>query len=222
MKRAVDELGVTEKVSESKSEADYEPNISNFVSQDCDLIIPVGFLLDSATQTSAKANPDQHYAIVDVDFFDTAAKTDITYDNVEELTFKTDQAAFLAGYTAAGMTKSGKVGTYGGIQIPTVTIFMDGFLAGVQQYNKDNSKNVEVLGWDGTTACSPATSTTRTRARTPPSHSSTRAPTSSCRWPDRSVRGRSPTSRRSTIPTSRSSGSTWTAAPRCPMTASTS
>ena len=151
VKRAVDELGVTEKVSESKSEADYEPNLSNFVSQDCALIIPVGFLLDSATQTSAKANPDQQYAIVDVDFFDTAAKTDITYDNVEELTFKTDQAAFLAGYTAAGMTKSGKVGTYGGIQLPTVTIFMDGFLAGVQQYNKDNSTNVEVLGWDGTT-----------------------------------------------------------------------
>jgi basic membrane protein A len=151
VKRAVDELGVTEKISESKSEADYEPNIANFVSQDCDLIIPVGFLLDSATQTAAKANTDQHFAIVDVDFFDTAAKKDITYDNVEELTFKTDQAAFLAGYTAAGMTKSGKVGTYGGIQIPTVTIFMDGFLAGVQQYNKDNSKNVEVLGWDGTT-----------------------------------------------------------------------
>ena len=37
------------------------------------------------------------------------------------------------------MTKSGKVGTYGGIKLPTVTIFMDGFLAGVQQYNKDNS-----------------------------------------------------------------------------------
>ena len=49
------------------------------------------------------------------------------------------------------MTKSGKVGTYGGIQIPTVTIFMDGFLAGVNQYNKDSNKSVQVLGWDGKT-----------------------------------------------------------------------
>ena len=58
-------------MSESRTEADYEPNLSNFVDQDCDLIIPVGFLLDGATQTAAEANPDQHFAIVDVDFFDT-------------------------------------------------------------------------------------------------------------------------------------------------------
>jgi basic membrane protein A and related proteins len=151
VKRAVKELGVEEKLSQSQSEADYEPNINNFVNGDCDLIIPVGFLLDQATQDAAKANPDQHFAIVDVDFFDTDKGEDISYDNVEELTFKTDQAAFLAGYAAAGMSKSGKVGTYGGIQIPTVTIFMDGFLAGVNQYNKDNGTNVEVLGWDGST-----------------------------------------------------------------------
>ncbi len=150
--RAEEDLGVEGKVLESKSEADYEPNIQTFIDQKCDLIIPVGFLLDGATQTAAKANPDQKFAIVDVDFFDTESDPpkDISYDNVEEMTFATDQAAFLAGYAAAGMTKTGKVGTYGGIQIPTVTIFMDGFLAGVQQYNKDNAKNVEVLGWNGT------------------------------------------------------------------------
>jgi basic membrane protein A len=148
--RAEDELGVDGKVLESRSEADYEPNIQTFIDQDCDLIIPVGFLLDGATQTAAQANPDQKFAIVDVDFFDTDTNEDITYDNVEELTFATDQAAFLAGYAAASVSKSGKVGTYGGIQIPTVTIFMNGFLAGVQQYNKDAGTNVEVLGWDGT------------------------------------------------------------------------
>ena len=86
---------------------------------------------------------------MDVDFFDTDAEEDISYDNVEELNFATDQAAFLAGYLAAGSTETGKVGTFGGINIPTVTIFMDGFLAGVNQYNADNGTEVEVLGWDG-------------------------------------------------------------------------
>ncbi|MCB1271692.1 MAG: BMP family ABC transporter substrate-binding protein [Microthrixaceae bacterium] len=147
--RAEEELGVEGNVLESQSEADFEPNLKAFVDQDCDLIIPVGFLLDSATQASAKDNPDQKYAIVDVDFFDTEAGEDITLDNVEELTFATDQAAFLAGYLAAGSTETGTVGTYGGINIPTVTIFMDGFLAGVQQYNADNGTDVKVLGWDG-------------------------------------------------------------------------
>jgi basic membrane protein A len=149
--RAEEELDVKGSVLESKSEADYEPNIQTFIDQGCDLIIPVGFLLDSATQAAAKANPDQKFAIVDVDFFDTDSGTDVKFPNVEEMTFATDQAAFLAGYAAAGTSKSGKVGTFGGLQIPTVTIFMDGFLAGVQQYNKDFSKNVEVLGWNGTT-----------------------------------------------------------------------
>lgn len=149
LKRAEEELGVQGNVLESKSEADFEPNLKAFVDQGCDLIIPVGFLLDAATQASAKENPDQLYAIVDVDFFDTEAGEDVTLDNVEELTFATDQAAFLAGYLAAGTTESGKVGTFGGIDIPTVTIFMDGFLAGVQQYNADNGTDVEVLGWDG-------------------------------------------------------------------------
>lgn len=147
--RAEDELGVEGKVLESASEADFEPNLKAFVDQDCDLIIPVGFLLDQATQDSAQENPDQEYSIVDVDFFDTEAEEDVSYDNVKELSFATDEAAFLAGYMAAGTSESGKVGTFGGINIPTVTIFMDGYLAGVQQYNADNGTEVEVLGWDG-------------------------------------------------------------------------
>jgi len=67
---------------------------------------------------------------------------------VRELTFSTDQAAFLAGYVAAATTETGKVGTYGGINIPTVTIFMDGFQAGIEYYNEENDANVELLGWD--------------------------------------------------------------------------
>ena len=49
------------------------------------------------------------------------------------------------------MTKTGKVGTFGGIKIPTVTIFMKGFEAGVKYYNQQNSTTVNVLGWDTAT-----------------------------------------------------------------------
>ena len=65
--------------------------------------------------------------------------------------FDTAQAAFLAGYLAAGYSKSGKVATYGGLKIPPVTIFMDGFADGVAYYNQQKSKNVQVLGWDKAT-----------------------------------------------------------------------
>jgi basic membrane protein A len=77
--------------------------------------------------------------------------TDQELANVRGLNFQTDEAAMLAGYLAAGMTKTGKVATYGGMQLPTVTIFMRGFEAGVKYYNEQKGTNVEVLGWDSAT-----------------------------------------------------------------------
>jgi basic membrane protein A len=152
--QAEKELGTKGELLESKSEADYATNIQSFLEKDCSVIITVGFLLDSATATAAKANPDQPFAIVDSLAQDNnGTPNDFSDDkplpNVRPLTFSTDQPSFLAGYLAASVSKSGKVATYGGINIPTVTIFMDGFLHGVQYYNKTKDKNVEVLGWDG-------------------------------------------------------------------------
>lgn len=149
LERAEEELGAEIAFLESQTESDFGPNISQFVQDDCDIIVTVGFLLDAATQTAAQENPDQDFAIIDVDFFDFDAGEDITYDNVRELTFATDQAAFLAGYLAADTSESGIVGTYGGINIPSVTIFMDGMLAGVNYYNEQNGTDVQLLGWDG-------------------------------------------------------------------------
>lgn len=146
--QAADELGWEAKVLESQSDADYEPNLTSFLEQECDLIVTVGFLLGDATLAAAQANPDQLYAIVDVDFFDFDAGEDILLDNAKELTFQTDEAAFAAGYLAAGMSTTGTVGTFGGINIPPVTIFMNGFYFGVQHYNAENGTDVQVLGWD--------------------------------------------------------------------------
>jgi basic membrane protein A len=148
LERAQEELGVEIAFLESQTEADYEPNIQQFVDRGCDIIVTVGFLLGDATAKAAEANPEQAFAIVDFDFFDVDAGEDITYDNVRELTFQTDEAAFLAGYLAAGMSESGKVGTYGGLNIPTVTIFMNGFAAGIAHHNAEKGTNVELLGWD--------------------------------------------------------------------------
>jgi len=142
------EFGIETQVLESQSPNDFEPNIQSLIQQECDIIVTVGFLLGDATAAAAEANPDQKFAIVDVDFFDPDAGEDITFENVKELTFSTDEAAFLAGYVAAGVSETGKLGTYGGINIPTVTIFMDGFQAGMEHYNSENGAEVELEGWD--------------------------------------------------------------------------
>jgi basic membrane protein A len=148
LQRAEEELGVETAFLESQTPNDFEPNVNALIEQDCDLIITVGFLFGDVTAAAAEANPDQKFAIVDFDFFDPDAGEDVAYDNVRELTFQTDEAAFLAGYLSAGVSETGKLGTYGGINIPTVTIFMSGFEAGMNYYNEQNGTNVELLGWD--------------------------------------------------------------------------
>ncbi|PSK63151.1 Membrane lipoprotein TmpC [Micromonospora sp. MH33] len=124
---------------QSKAEADYEVNLTGFVNQKCDFILAVGGLMQDATKKAAAANPNQQFGIVDAN---------PGVDNVYPMQFDTAQAAFQAGYLAAGMSKTGKVGTYGGLPIPPVTIFMDGFADGVAYYNKAKGKTVQVIGWD--------------------------------------------------------------------------
>jgi basic membrane protein A len=148
LEAAADEIGFEPSVLESTSEADYAPNIQASMDNGCTLVITVGFLLGDATAAAAEENPDQEFAIVDFDFADPDTFEDITYDNVRELTFDTDQAAFLAGYVAAATSESGVVGTYGGLNIPTVTIFMNGMAAGIDYYNQENGTDVQLVGWD--------------------------------------------------------------------------
>jgi basic membrane protein A len=145
---AGEELSFEADYLESQTEADFAPNIDALIAQECDLVVTVGFLLGNATADAAEANPDQLFAIVDNDLFDAEAEEDRNFDNVAELVFDTDQAAFLAGYVAAATTETGTVGTYGGINIPTVNIFMKGFQLGIEQYNEDEGTDVKLIGWD--------------------------------------------------------------------------
>ena len=135
------DYGIQGKVLESKAETDYVPNINSFLGGKCDIIITVGFLLGDATKAAAEANPNQKFAIVDFSY-------EPTIPNVLGLTFQTDEAAFLAGYLSAGVSKTGVVGTFGGINIPPVTIFMNGFAYGIDYYDKQKGKDVKLLGWD--------------------------------------------------------------------------
>jgi basic membrane protein A len=123
----------------SKAESDYEPNLKQQVQGNCDLVVAVGGLMRDATEKVAKQSPDKQFAIVDAS---------IDLPNVYSMQFNTAQSSFQAGYLAAGMSKTGKVATYGGLKIPPVTIFMDGFYEGVQYYNETKSKKVQVLGWN--------------------------------------------------------------------------
>lgn len=125
---------------ESTGEADYEPNINAFIEEGCDMIFGVGYLLNEATEAAAEANPDINFVGID-HWSDNPGNYLGSYYNIHE-------ATMLAGYLAAGMTETGIVGVYAGINIPPVTAFSDGFYLGIQAYNEAHGTNVELMGWD--------------------------------------------------------------------------
>ncbi len=154
LERGAKDFGYKAEILESKTDADYMPNIQSFLDKKCDLIVTVGFLLDAATAEAAKANPNVPFAIIDSAAMDNNGTPDDPSDdkplpNVRAIGFATDQPSFMAGYLSAGMSASKVVGTYGGIEIPPVTIFMKGYRLGVEYYNKQKGANVKLLGWDG-------------------------------------------------------------------------
>lgn len=143
--KAADEIGVKLKEAQSNAETEYAPNVTNMVDEGCNAIVTVGFALSAATVDAANANPDTDFILID------DAGGDAKPDNLKPLLYNTAEAAFLAGYLSAGYSQTGKVGTFGGMEFPTVTIFMDGFKQGVDYFNQENGESVAVVGWDGKT-----------------------------------------------------------------------
>ncbi|MEO7125422.1 MAG: BMP family ABC transporter substrate-binding protein [Nakamurella sp.] len=140
VKAAASKLGTSFKTAEAKTPTDYTPNLTNLIQQGCSIIVAPSFNLVANVKTAALAHPNVNFAMVD--------DNSIDLPNVKDIVYATDQAAFLAGYSAAAYTKTGVVALYGGQQIPPVTIFMDGFVDGIAYYNKKNNKDVKALGWD--------------------------------------------------------------------------
>ncbi len=130
LQRAQSELGIEAQYLESAGDADYAANIENFMDEDCDLIICVGYMLADATRAAAEANPDQKFAIID-------DQTCSDLPNVACLMFRQEQASYLVGYVAGLMTETNKVGFVLGMANETMNQFGYGYYAGVKDANPD-------------------------------------------------------------------------------------
>lgn len=126
MARAKTELGVETMEIESKDVKDYESNLREVADKGCDLVIAVGINMQKAVETVAVEFPDTKFAIVD------AA---VELPNVRSLLFKEEEGSFLVGYLAGLMTKTGKIGFIGGMDIPLIKKFEYGYLAGAKLAN---------------------------------------------------------------------------------------
>ncbi len=102
-----------------------------------DLIITIGYGSADFTTEIAKAYPNTKFALVD-------ANLDVP--NGTGLVFKENEGSFTVGMVAAMLTKTGKVGYVGGIDVPLLRRFEQGYIDGVKYVNP----NVQVVsGWVG-------------------------------------------------------------------------
>ncbi|MGG2085042.1 BMP family lipoprotein [Lysinibacillus pakistanensis] len=113
---------------QSKTDADYETNLNNLIRRNFDLVFGIGFMMADAVEAVAADNPDNHFALIDAE---------VEADNVVNVMFKEQEGAFLAGVAAAKMTKTGKIGFVGGVDIPVINRFEAGFIAGAKAINPD-------------------------------------------------------------------------------------
>ncbi|MBF1284296.1 MAG: BMP family ABC transporter substrate-binding protein, partial [Oribacterium parvum] len=128
LQRAQKELGIEAKYLESKTDADYKPNIETFVDEDYDLIICIGYALADALKAESASNPDVKFAIVD-----DASLADVS--NVTSLMFEQAQVSYLAGYVAGKTTKKNTVGIVLGMATDMMNQFGYGYTAGVLDAN---------------------------------------------------------------------------------------
>ncbi|MFJ7404926.1 MULTISPECIES: BMP family protein [unclassified Lysinibacillus] len=113
---------------QSASDADYETNLNSLIRRDFNLVFGIGFMMADAVEAIAADNPDNHFALIDAE---------VKADNVVNVLFKEQEGAFLAGVAAAKMSKSGKIGFVGGVDIPVINRFEAGFVEGAKAVNPD-------------------------------------------------------------------------------------
>lgn len=131
------DTGASVKYLQSKSDADFIPNLNQFVKGNYSLTWGIGFIIEKALKQVAEKNPEAKLAIVD---------NVVDLPNVMSVTFAEHEGSFLVGVIAGLMTKTNVIGFVGGMDIPVIKRFEAGFRAGIKAVNPDAVLKVNYTG----------------------------------------------------------------------------
>ncbi|CDJ98873.1 conserved exported hypothetical protein [Microbacterium sp. C448] len=140
LEMAAEDLGIEIKDAESGSPEDFQPNLEAMVGAGCDVTFAVGFnfSLNDVMTNVATENPDSHFVWID--------GWNSGETNLKPIQYSMAESSFLAGYLAAAYSTTKTVGTYGGMDIDAVTVFMQGFENGAKYYESETGTPVTVVG----------------------------------------------------------------------------
>ncbi len=145
LERAQKELGVTFTTLETSEGSDREAQLRQLAAGDAKLVFGVGFLFTDDVKALAREFPDQKFACVDY----TVTPNETLPPNLMALKFREEEGSFLVGALAGLLTKTGKVGFVGGMEIPLIRKFQAGFAAGVKAVNPRAQVLVKYAGNTG-------------------------------------------------------------------------
>jgi basic membrane protein A and related proteins len=134
---AQSDIGAYIQVLQSRSAADYQPNLIALTNLHFQMIYAIGFLMGLDLDQVAKANPGQRYAIIDAVVDDP---------NVVSITFREQDGSFLAGALAAMVSKAHHIAFLGGQDIPLLRKFEAGYVAGAREVDPNIRVDVKYVG----------------------------------------------------------------------------
>jgi basic membrane protein A and related proteins len=140
LRKAHRELGVTGSLVSARGPDAFRAAVARFARQGCRLVAMAGAEADGAAPHAALAFPRTHFAVI-------GGSAGNGPPNLAAVRFHLDQAAFQAGYLAAALTTTGRVGEFGSVRDPSVEGLLDGFAAGVRKLNLDRFAGSHVVGW---------------------------------------------------------------------------
>ena len=114
-------LGAETALVQTTSPADFEDSMRDFATRGFNLVFAHGFEFTDAALKVARDFPNTYFV---VSSGSEAAR------NVASLTFKVDEAAYVEGVLAGGISKTGVVGAIGGIELPSIRLTFEGFKRG--------------------------------------------------------------------------------------------
>jgi len=114
-------LGAKTATLQTTARTEFEPALRDFASRGCNLIFAHGFVYGDAALQVAKLYPKTIFIVT---------SGTVSASNVDSLDFKEEEAAYVEGVLAGGMSRSGVVGVVGGIPLPAIKLTFEGFRRG--------------------------------------------------------------------------------------------
>ena len=135
---------ITVQVIEPTEVAEFEGHYMELArTGEYDLIIGSGFDGVEAVTKVSGLFPEQQFMFVDGDCGDLP--------NVASFTFRDQEKAFLLGYLAAQTSETGKIGVVGGMDIPSINMFVAGYEAGAAYAGNGTTVERKYVGaWNDT------------------------------------------------------------------------